>query len=444
MPCEETKLTPLHICCRNVMPDEVIIAVACTNPAAIALQDEDGDTPLHSACRYGASNAVLRTLIEQGYRMSEYGLKDEMVFSKADFYDGDLPIHSAISHDASEETVELLLNAYPQGILACNSHSQTPLHVACEYARYDLVDVIVHSHAAIDNVIHLLAAQNEFGENPVLLLWKRYLCACSHEKEDSFQILQCLHTLLNAPYRVNEKENRCHVTNIGYSSEDAYQLLLICIELGESIVPIEFVSFLIKDHEEIIYYTDNKGCMPLHIAAIKQNESSSSYSYVNQPFQEVHKVDENEGDVNESPILGFDQKYMDKKIFVLSTGQKPDTFLQQRYPQTQSDLMSYQILNILLSFPVVASIPDKEGHIPLHLAILSGMPWGVTLSNIFKAYPEGVNMLPKKIGMSPFMMAASVTHTSQKMQHLTTIYELLKCNPNMIKSYPEVVNQVSE
>ena len=268
MPCEETKLTPLQFCCRNVMPDTVVIAVACTNPAAITLQDEDGDIPLHSACRYGALNVVLRTLIEQGYRISEYGLKDEMVFSKADFCDGDLPIHSTISHDASEETVELLLNAYPQGILACNSNSQTPLHVGCEYARYDLADVIVHGHVTIDSVIHLLAAQNEFGENPVLLLWKRYLFACLHEKEVSFQVLQCLHTLLNAPYRVNEKENRCHLSDIGYSSEDTYQLLLICIDPGESIVPITFVSFLIKNHEGIIYYTDNKGCMPLHIAAI--------------------------------------------------------------------------------------------------------------------------------------------------------------------------------
>ena len=49
--------------------------------------------------------------------------------------------------------------------------------------------------------------------------------------------------------------------------------------------------------------------MPLHIAAIKQNDPSSSYSYVNQPFQEVHLTL-----TLTLTLLGFDRKYMDKNL----------------------------------------------------------------------------------------------------------------------------------
>jgi len=163
----ETKATPLHLACRNTTtPDSIILAISRANPLALDLQDDDGDTPIHLALRYGATDNILQTLIDLAYNQTRHLLiaNDDMdddeegiVFAKADYEDGDLPLHVAISHYASIDTIQLLVDAYPQAMFAMNHLQQTPLMIACVCGRYDVVnEVILESDIVSGSISDLL------------------------------------------------------------------------------------------------------------------------------------------------------------------------------------------------------------------------------------------------------------------------------------------------
>ena len=154
-------LTPLHVCCQNIVPEKVTEHVARSNPRAISIQDYEGHTPLNKALRCGATDQLLEFLIDLAIQETE---AQDCCINKFDV-DGNLPLHTAM-YEGSCQIVKLLLDIFPQGILSLNHYHQSPLHLASEFERFDLIRVFLESHAclSIDCLDTLLRIEDHRGK----------------------------------------------------------------------------------------------------------------------------------------------------------------------------------------------------------------------------------------------------------------------------------------
>ena len=82
------------------------------------------------------------------------------------------------------------------------------------------------------------------------------------------------------------------------------------------------------------------------------------------------------------------------------------------------------ILDPLLEhYPEAASIPNKDGRFPLHLAIECGRSWYNGVKILQRAAPNVIRRKDPFTGLHPFQLALA-----SKTCDLTTAYQLLSCN----------------
>ena len=98
------------------------------------------------------------------------------------------------------------------------------------------------------------------------------------------------------------------------------------------------------------------------------------------------------------------------------------------YDMNPTELMS--ILDPLLEqYPEAASIPNKDGRLPLHLAIECGRSWYNGVKILYRAAPDVIRSQDPLTGLYPFQLAL----TSKKCD-LTTAYQLLHADPSLVGS----------
>jgi ankyrin repeat protein len=118
--------TPLHIVCEHEdVSCEAIETLTVPCPEAVQIASHQGWTPLQTASSYGASVHVVRLLISK-FR-GALSIKDE---------DGDTPLNTACSRgsvasddDINFEVVKLLLESNPGALFMGNNNGHTPLHI---------------------------------------------------------------------------------------------------------------------------------------------------------------------------------------------------------------------------------------------------------------------------------------------------------------------------
>jgi len=90
---------------------------------------------------------------------------------------------------------------------------------------------------------------------------------------------------------------------------------------------------------------------------------------------------------------------------------------------------------LLDACPKAASIPDKEGRLPLHVAVLDTlMTWhkgGVR--ELTYSYPNALRKADPSSGLVPFLASAEAATKSRL--HLSTTYELLLAAPEMVQAW---------
>ena len=480
--------TPLHLCCRSMhtVPDAITETIAQANIDAIRMQDDEGDTPLHAAFRYGASEEIIRVLIELKYGRCHFGNEEEeseempiddneeceeeensCAFLKYN-EDGETPLHTAISHEASANSIQLLLDACPHSIfhptLQLDSYQnyvfqsgnetmsptlKTPLHMAAEYGRYDVLQVMVKSHAAMDCVEALLRMRDENDVTPITILWNQicdFMVYVGNEKEDSDdvdmdnnvdsrndistsnhggvnfdatlceEILECIALLIQSCHPTEEPQDT--------SSQDApthemYQLLKTSISLGSQVVPQGYVSFLTKHHPGILRCKDAKGRLPLHLAAIHHDEDPSDTPSC------PNKRPEHSNDTHYHSTNGvwktfdaLDYPMQDKPC----SPQQP----QEKVPPSPQSKTKTIFITLLQEYPSAAYQKDNSGRLPLHYAIPSGLSYPEEISKVLRIHPSSIGTPDPSTGLVPFMAAGA------HGQSVDMIFQLLQCSPDLI------------
>ena len=536
---EDGSFTPLHLCCRSMhtVPDVITEMIARANVDAICVQDEEGDTPLHTAFRYGASDEIIRLLIELEYSRCHFngdptgdplglgehdGEEYDCAFLKYND-DGDTPLHTAISHEASEQAIQLLLDAYPQGLLTPtilsdsylgyefdNNHhvqntcpqttihqsSKYPLHIAAEYGRYDIIQVMMKSHASIGSVESMLQMKDENGVSPIYILWNQI---CGHiihaneghdndddtkdsasdnemedfvhavsgqhgsdSKRDVFdailceEILECIALLLKSCHSTNTSHSLAQETFTFQSPQDSctrklYNLLQTSISLGSHAVPEGYVSFLTKNHPEILRQKDSQGRLPLHLAAIHHDRHPTRSSVGDDTHEEQSLVSMNH--LNDYYYDSNNSNNHDKHGFLktfgssntLSEDHYDDTYTaksipnlqqQQHQPRGKSNIRTRgtskktMFTTILNEYPSAAFHKDDNGRLPLHYAIESALSYHDEIRNLLRIHPVSIGIEDPMTGLVPFMTAGATC--VQSLDKVNTIFQLLQSSPDLI------------
>ena len=124
--------TPLHVSTRCIYP-QIVQFLIDVHKCNINLQNDDGDTALHLACKNGT------------YRMAcilQYLIESKCDLSVPNFR-GELPLHVACRYKISVKALKVLLRNN-QGNVNCQTMSgDTPLHIACQEVSIKVADYLI-------------------------------------------------------------------------------------------------------------------------------------------------------------------------------------------------------------------------------------------------------------------------------------------------------------
>ena len=89
---------------------------------------------------------------------------------------------------------------------------------------------------------------------------------------------------------------------------------------------------------------------------------------------------------------------------------------------------------ILTAAPEAAKMKNRNGRLPLHMAIENGMNWSDALEEIFISYPHGAHFQDTANNLLPFMNACHPKGSQRfsSSEHLTNSYLLLRADPSVI------------
>ena len=144
---------------------------------SVNLQDSEGNTPLHYACKYTCTE-IVQFLVNSNCDQTLCNKKRE------------LPLHVACR--VSLEITQLLSTEYD----AINNYSQnnvgdTPLHIACAHNRNDIIEYLLKQELCRADVLNMdgnLALHNLLNPNNYLI--KDFICDCFYFLNKPVTVIQ--------------------------------------------------------------------------------------------------------------------------------------------------------------------------------------------------------------------------------------------------------------
>lgn len=130
---------PLHYACAFKATCAVIDALASAYPSTTMETDDAQNLPIHLAIIKGVETDAILKLIE--ISPESVAVKDGK---------GRLPIHLALAFDASPKTVEALILAYPESLAETDATGRLPIHLAFKYKVYlETIEMLIRYDTTI-------------------------------------------------------------------------------------------------------------------------------------------------------------------------------------------------------------------------------------------------------------------------------------------------------
>jgi len=193
---DSMSMTPLHCACSTSQPSENLVKILlCHRVTDLLVQDVDGDTPLHAACRVGANTSLLEVLVNacphalfkrdkekltpsdrlwmrfvvlrreskklehvpMGFVEREfiYAWETLVIFMRAIARLGNELefnlVQTLILNDCPQELLDIALTLHPEQALMCDSLGQNSLDVAISHPVHKLVEWETESDDAYEN-----------------------------------------------------------------------------------------------------------------------------------------------------------------------------------------------------------------------------------------------------------------------------------------------------
>ncbi|CAB9508570.1 Ankyrin Repeat [Seminavis robusta] len=362
------------------------------------------------------------------------------------------PLHLACLYRAPLDVVQLLLDANPQALLCQDSEGWTPLHVILLYGDSEEVALMLirrggaqaaavqsrivgaplhlaFRHGCSTTIIKELlrvnpkmaTTANEYATKPARILW--YQFSRNPENEQLLQELAAqqqrdMSTVMTTRQEESLRElverltllvlaakGKHHHYNPRSHSKSATTILHdVVMATEETLGDLSpFLPLIVLLHPELVRTTDDSGDLPLHKAASYRPASCNGSG-------------------------------------LRRTASMPS--LAARYNQHGATKDPVDVL--IQSYPLAASIPNRLGHLPLHIALSRGQrTWRTGVSSILLAAPQVILTLDSETQLFPFQLAAAAMASSSMEeanededtrddteQALETILELLLACPH--------------
>lgn len=335
-------------------------------------------TPMHLVCRYRAPLDLIAMLIDAN--------PDALFEQDAE---GWTPLHLTILYGGDEKTILLLIRHGGKTATSLQSPSVgSPLHLACRHTvPLAILEALVQAN------IDMATAPNENGTKPAEVVWSQFLrqnrdirvFSAVVGPDDNGNDISIDHPA------IQDLINRIKILLAAAKAEgqgndnphEALKLhdLVSNLPVLGDISP--FLDIAVRLYPEQVTTSDKDGNYPLHLVA-------------------------------SNPFTGG------------AIQQRPLGQLHCWIPRDPIEVL-------VSSFPPAATYTDKNGDLPLHLALKSGQrQWGSGLSSLVLAYSDALQCRDRETGLFPFQLAAAC-QTSNDLECLGTIFELLVACPHVLR-----------
>lgn len=338
------------------------------------------------------------------------------------------PLHLACLYRAPYDLVEWILDVNPQALLCQDSEGWTPLHVILLYGNDDktalllirrggpeavsiqsrIVGAPLHlacrhgcSTAVIRELLRanpaMATTANEYATKPSSILWQQYA-----RNPENKQFLNDLSTTATTARVEGQNERTLEEERIGGSARDLvdrvalllraakgkqhmhpddrqeYSVILhdVVVSTDDTVGDLShMVALMVRMHPDKVRSTDEMGNLPLHKAASTIRSSSRSAAQLLNPALVA---------LMSSTAKGGGQGPMVDAVEVL-----------------------------LQSYPMAARIPNRQGLLPLQIALSKGKrTWRTGLAAMVLAAPDVLLNRDVEAELLPFQLAAAMEDRS--------------------------------
>jgi hypothetical protein len=260
----ETSL--IHEACTRLLPESIMDQILRRYPEIMSLQSSTtGDYIAHSICSHkDSTSSMVRMLLRH----------DPRLVSRQDF-DGNLPLHVVNSDNHSTEIIQILLTAYPEGIMVLNREMETPFSSRLiRFSPSKTRAMIQHSVPCIRN--NVLTTRNPKGMLPVEISFyymQQYLSSICHnnQKEITSSLLRRLS--VNNSLLKDMIDSLFHMMNTlcydsgNRSSDDKMNSLMFFHDPSFWLRFPLLSKLILQEYPNLAFQKDCNGNLPLHAVA---------------------------------------------------------------------------------------------------------------------------------------------------------------------------------
>ena len=220
----------------------------------------------------------------------------------------------------------------------------------------------------------------------------------------------------------NHHNQHNHPTYISSSDVDTPLLLHAMIECG---APVSLVKLALQFHPDQIFMRDEvDGRTPLSIASAKVNANPEIISLL--LGEEVEEAGGNRNGANENNNVNDNKVNKNQDENESSQDhhdQKHDVNHRNTFKQPTKEKRAS-----------IASMCDRGGRLPLHVALQSGRTYQNGVEKIANAAPLAMQTRDTQTGMYPFMLA-SIPNYRWDNTCIDTIYTMIRSVPHVMQRY---------
>ena len=364
--------TPLHLVCLYRAPIDVVELLLEANPSALLAQDAEGWTPIHLVLLYGGDEDIAMMLIRRG------GTPAASLLSP---YVGS-PLHLACRHGSCTRIMDLLLSANQSMATIPNENGTKPA-------------AFVWNHFARDpSNERIIQELRQTGKWKISASSMSTISTDNRDDEDDDDIDRndrqgiqssvhdLLHRMVLLIRAAKREDDTCY--NCEVPSTLVYDLVSFQSQLGDLNQILALIVRLFPNQLE--HRDSNSGNHPLHVAA----SQPSLY-----PRRNAHA---------------------------------------RQYSPRLIDPCKMETIEVLLkTFPSAATIPNKKGELPLHLALKQGKrKWDMGISALVDAESDTLLLRDPTTNLHPFQLAAAFP-VNDETEAVGTIFQLLMSCPHVLE-----------